>query len=252
MLEASGVNVVYEGGFAALKGVSVRLAGGAVTGLIGPNGAGKSTLFSVLAGSVRPIAGEVRLAGEDVTTHGPVWRAQRGLARTFQLSRELSSLTVLENVLVAKPHAKGERLIRLLSSWRAVREEENAAVEKARALLQRVDLWKLADTPAGALSGGQKKLLEICRALMLDPRIVLMDEPSAGVNPTRIGEIIEFVRLLREEGTTFGLVEHNMSMVRGLCDQVYVLAEGEVLTQGTFDDVITDSQVASAYLGAQP
>lgn len=252
MLEADNVSVVYEGGFTALNRASVRLVAGAVTGLIGPNGAGKSTLFGVLAGAVQPAGGEIRLSGEVVTRHGPVWRARRGLARTFQLSRELSSLTVLENVLVARPHARGERLMSLLLSRRAVRHEETAALEKARLLLQRVDLWKLADAPAGTLSGGQKKLLEICRALMLDPRIVLMDEPSAGVNPTRIGEIVEFVQALRQEGTTFGLVEHNMSMVRSLCDHVYVLAEGQVLTQGRFEEVITNAQVASAYLGAQP
>jgi ABC-type branched-subunit amino acid transport system ATPase component len=180
-----------------------------------------------------------------------VWRAQRGLARTFQLSRELASLTVLENVLVAQPQMRGERLLALLFARRAVKTEEDAAHDKARALLRRVDLWKLADAPAGTLSGGQKKLLEICRALMLDPRIVLMDEPSAGVNPTRIGEIVEFVQALRQEGTTFGLVEHNMAMVRALCDRVYVLAEGRVLTEGRFDDVITNAEVASAYLGTQ-
>jgi len=251
MLEARDVSVVYEGGFTALAGASVTLAAGRVTGLIGPNGAGKSTLFGVLAGAVRAAGGEVRLAGEAVTRHGPVWRARRGLARTFQLSRELASLSVLENVLVAKPAMSGERLLSLVFARGAVRREEDAAHEKARALLQRVDLWKLADVPAGSLSGGQKKLLEICRALMLDPRIVLMDEPSAGVNPTRIGEIVEFVKALREEGTTFGLVEHNMGMVRALCDHVYVLAEGRVLTEGSFDHVIADTQVASAYLGAQ-
>lgn len=205
----------------------------------------------MLAGAVRPASGEVRLAGETVTHHGPVWRARRGLARTFQLSRELASLSVLENVMVAQPQMRGERLLSLLWARGAVRREEDAARDKARGLLQRVDLWRLADAPAGTLSGGQKKLLEICRALMLDPRIVLMDEPSAGVNPTRIGEIVEFVQALRQEGTTFGLVEHNMGMVRALCDHVYVLAEGRVLTAGRFDEVIADAQVASAYLGAQ-
>ena len=139
----------------------------------------------------------------------------------------------------------------LLFARRSVREQEEAAIAKARALLKRVDLWKLADAPAGTLSGGQKKLLEICRALMLDPSILLLDEPSAGVNPTRIGELVEFVQVLRQEGTTFGLVEHNMTMVRALCDHVYVLAEGRILTEGRFDDVIADAQVASAYLGTQ-
>lgn len=252
MLEASNVSVVYDGGFTALAGASVTLKAGSVTGLIGPNGAGKSTLFGVLAGAVRPAGGDVLLAGEAVTRHGPVWRARRGLARTFQLSRELASLSVLENVLVAQPQMRGERLLSLLFERRAVRAQEEAAHDKARVLLQRVDLWRLADTPAGTLSGGQKKLLEICRALMLDPRIVLMDEPSAGVNPTRIAEIVEFVQALRAEGTTFGLVEHNMEMVRALCDHVYVLAEGRVLTEGRFDEVIANAEVASAYLGAQP
>ncbi|MGO4714127.1 ABC transporter ATP-binding protein [Bradyrhizobium sp. 2TAF24] len=252
MLEADDVSVVYEGGFRALNGASVRLAAGAVTGLIGPNGAGKSTLFGVLAGAVRPAAGDVRLAGQTVTRHGPAWRARRGLARTFQLSRELSSLSVLENLLVARPHARGERLLSLLCARRAVRDDEAAAIDKARGLLQRVDLWRLADALAGTLSGGQKKLLELCRALMLDPRIVLLDEPSAGVNPTRIGEIVDFVQVLRQEGVTFGIVEHNMAMVRALCDHVYVLAEGRLLTEGRFDDVITNADVASAYLGAQP
>jgi ABC-type branched-subunit amino acid transport system ATPase component len=251
MLEADDVNVVYEGGFKALNGASVRLVAGAVTGLIGPNGAGKSTLFGVLAGAVRPASGNVRLGGEDVTRRGPAWRAHRGLARTFQLSRELSSLTVLENVLVAQPNMRGESVVSLILHRGPVRLQEQAAVEKARALLLRVDLWKLADAPAGTLSGGQKKLLEICRALMLDPKIVLMDEPSAGVNPTRISEIVEFVQVLRQEGTTFGLVEHNMGMVRALCDHVYALAEGRVLTQGRFEEVIAHAEVASAYMGAK-
>jgi ABC-type branched-subunit amino acid transport system ATPase component len=251
MLEAVDVSVVYEGGFRALGGASVRLAQGAVTGLIGPNGAGKSTLFGVLAGAIRPASGEVRLAGEAITAHGPAWRARRGIARTFQLSRELASLTVLENVLVAQPDAPGEKLAALVFARGAVRAAEEAAIARARALLQRVDLWKLADAPAGTLSGGQKKLLEICRALMLSPRLVLMDEPSAGVNPTRIGEIIDFVQALRAEGMSFGLVEHNMAMVRQLCDHVTVLAEGRVLTEGRFDDVIANAEVASAYLGMQ-
>ncbi|MBR1217735.1 ABC transporter ATP-binding protein [Bradyrhizobium sp. U87765 SZCCT0131] len=252
MLEADNVSVVYEGGFKALNGVSVRLAAGAVTALIGPNGAGKSTLFGVLAGAVRPVAGDVRLGGQTVTRHGPAWRARRGLARTFQLSSELSSLTVLENLLVARPHARGERLASLVFARGAMRDEEAAGIDKARALLQRVDLWRLADAPAGTLSGGQKKLLELCRALMLDPRIVLMDEPSAGVNPTRISEVVAFVQALRQEGVTFGLVEHNMAMVRALSDHVYVLTEGQVLTEGRFDNVIADTQVASAYLGTLP
>jgi ABC-type branched-subunit amino acid transport system ATPase component len=251
MLEARDVRVVF-GGFQALDGASVRLRAGVVTGLIGPNGAGKSTLFGVLAGAVEAASGEVLLEGLPVTRHGPVWRARHGLTRTFQLSRELAGLSVLENVLLARPNALGEGVLSALFARSAMRAAEEAAIEKARGLLERVDLWRLANAPAGALSGGQKKLLELCRALMLDPRIVLLDEPSAGVNPTRIGEISEFIRALQQGGMTFGMVEHNMGMIRSLCDRVYVLAEGRVLTEGHFDDVINDPQVASAYLGAQP
>jgi ABC-type branched-subunit amino acid transport system ATPase component len=251
MLEAREIRVRF-GGFQALDGVSVRLPTGVGTGFIGPNGAGKSTLFGVLAGAVGAASGEVMLEGQPVTMHGPVWRARHGLTRTFQLSRELSGLSVLENVLLARPDALGEGVMSALFARRAIRAAEEAAIEKARRLLERVDLWRLANVSAGALSGGQKKLLELCRALMLDPRIVLLDEPSAGVNPTRIAEITEFIRTLQQEGMTFGMVEHNMDMIRSLCDRVYVLAEGRVLTEGRFDEVVTDPQVASAYLGSQP
>jgi ABC-type branched-subunit amino acid transport system ATPase component len=251
MLEARHVHVDF-GGFQALDGASVRLPAGVVTGIIGPNGAGKSTLFGVLAGAVEAASGEVLLEGLPITRHNPVWRARHGLTRTFQLSREMSGLSVLENVLLARPNALGEGVFRALFSRSAMRAAEEAAIEKARRLLARVDLWRLANASAGALSGGQKKLLELCRALMLDPRIVLLDEPSAGVNPTRIGEITEFIRTLQQEGMSFGMVEHNMGMIRSLCDRVYVLAEGRVLTEGRFDDVIDNPQVASAYLGGQP
>jgi ABC-type branched-subunit amino acid transport system ATPase component len=251
MLEARHVRVDF-GGFQALDGASVRLPAGVVTGIIGPNGAGKSTLFGVLAGAVEAASGEVLLEGQPITRHNPVWRARHGLTRTFQLSRELAGLSVLENVLLARPNALGEGVFGALFSRSAMRAAEEAAIEKARRLLARVDLWRLANASAGALSGGQKKLLELCRALMLDPRIVLLDEPSAGVNPTRIGEITEFIRTLQQEGMSFGMVEHNMGMIRSLCDRVYVLAEGRMLAEGRFDDVIDNPQVASAYLGGQP
>jgi ABC-type branched-subunit amino acid transport system ATPase component len=251
MLEARNVRVVF-GGFQALDRASIRLPAGVVTGIIGPNGAGKSTLFGVLAGAVEAASGEVLLEGQPITRHNPAWRARHGLTRTFQLSRELAGLSVLENVLLARRNARGEGVFSALFSRSAMRAAEEAAIEKARSLLARVDLWRLANSSAGALSGGQKKLLELCRALMLDPRIVLLDEPSAGVNPTRIGEITEFVRTLQQEGMTFGMVEHNMDMIRSLCDRVYVLAEGRVLTEGHFDEVVDNAQVASAYLGGQP
>jgi len=248
MLEGRNLTVRYDG-FTALDGVSVQLQQGMVTGLIGPNGAGKSTLFSVLAGSVIPSEGTVVFGGEDITSRPPVLRARLGLGRSFQLSRDLAGLTVLENLLVAQPQRELEGIGAALFRRAAVRERQARAVEKARALLERVDLWRLADQPSAALSGGQKKLLDLCRVLMLEPRFILLDEPSAGVNPTRISEITDFIRTLLAEGISFGMVEHNMGMVEALCARVYALAEGRLVAQGTFAEVTANDDVARAYLG---
>ncbi|WP_062227351.1 ABC transporter ATP-binding protein [Aureimonas frigidaquae] len=248
MLEGRKLTVRYDG-FTALDGVSVTLAQGMVTGLIGPNGAGKSTLFSVLAGSVVPSAGTVVFGGEDITSRPPVQRARLGLGRSFQLSRDLVGLTVLENLLVAQPQRRLEGVGAALFRRQAVREQEARMAELARALLLRVDLWRLADQPSAALSGGQKKLLDLCRVLMLEPRFILLDEPSAGVNPTRVGEITEFIRSLAADGISFGLVEHNLGMVAALSDRVYALAEGRVVAEGSFADVTANDDVARAYLG---
>ncbi|MHA7685648.1 ABC transporter ATP-binding protein [Cupriavidus sp. PET2-C1] len=248
-LSAEAVSLAF-GGVRALDGATLRLAPGRITGLVGPNGAGKSSLFNVLAGSLRPDRGSVRLAGADITRLPVHARAHAGIARTFQLARELDSLTVLENMLLAAPVQPGESLRRLLFSRRSVRRAEEQAIERALSLLARVRLTRLADESASALSGGQKKLLELCRALMLEPDIVLLDEPAAGVNPALIEELCQFILALRDEGKTFAIVEHNMDMVAALCDHVYVLAEGRVLTQGSFDAVTADARVREAYLGA--
>lgn len=249
MLEGRNLSASY-GGFKALDGASVQLRKGMVTGLIGPNGAGKSTLFSVLAGSVTPQAGQVFFQGQDITFRSPVVRARLGLGRSFQLSREFPGLTVLESLLIAAPVRQYEGIVAALFARPAMKAAQDRLVERARILLTRVDLWRLADDFSGALSGGQKKLLDLCRVLMLEPAFILLDEPSAGVNPTRIGEITDFIRALRDEGVSFGMVEHNMGMIGGLCDHVYALAEGRIVAEGSFETVTANEEVARAYLGA--
>jgi ABC-type branched-subunit amino acid transport system ATPase component len=248
LLEARDVRVRF-GGFQALDGVSLGLPRGRITGLIGPNGAGKSTLLNVLGGSQRTDTGDVLFAGRSIATL-PAWRrSRRGLTRSFQISRELDSLTVLENVLLAgrdQPDGIWDALARRAH----IRRSEQSAIERARALLLRVKLWQHADALAGSLSGGQKKLLELARALFTEPQVVLLDEPAAGVNPSLVGELAEDIRAINQEmGITFGIVEHNMDMIAALCHGVYVLAAGRVLVHGSYEEVRADRAVVEAYLG---
>ncbi len=248
MLESIGVFKTF-GGIHALEDVSVRVMKGSITGIVGPNGAGKSTLFNILSSLMPPDRGEVWFCGEQVTGQPPHMLAHRGLVRTFQISRELGELTVLENLLLARPRQSGESIWNSLVSRGRIREEEEVGAREARELLERVNLWRLADAPARTLSGGQKKLLELCRALMLRPKAILLDEPAAGVNPVLIAGLCAFISQLRDEGVTFAIVEHNMDLVARLCDPVYVLAEGRMLTTGTFASVVADQRVMEAYLG---
>ncbi len=251
MLQALGVCKTF-GGIHALETATLKIPAGSITGIVGPNGAGKSTLFNILSGLMRPDRGEVWFQGENVTGRQAHELAHRGLVRTFQISRELGELTVLENLLLARPAQAGENVWRGLASRSRVRNEETVGVMAARELLERVELWRLADEPARTLSGGQKKLLELCRALMLHPKAILLDEPAAGVNPVLLSQLCEFILTLSAEGTTFAIVEHNMDMVAKLCDPVYVLAEGRVLTTGTFSSIVADQRVMDAYLGGTP
>ena len=248
MLAATEV-VKSFGGFQALARCTLEIERGTVTGIIGPNGAGKSTLFNVLAGILEPDSGGVSLKGRSLLGLRPDQRAKTGLMRTFQLSRELRGLTVLENMLLASPHQSGDSAWRCFATPRRVREEEEAAIARARGLLEQVDLWRLANEPAGDLSGGQKKLLEISRALMHQPEIILLDEPAAGVSPVMIQVIGKTVLRLRAEGITFAIIEHDMDVIAQLCDPIYVLAEGRTLTRGTFREVSSNRQVMQAYLG---
>jgi len=237
------------GGFQALARCSLEIERGTVTGIIGPNGAGKSTLFNVLGGLLEPDSGGVTLKGQSLLGLRPDQRAKTGLMRTFQLSRELRGLTVLENMLLASSNQSGDSAWQCFLSPRRVRAEEEAAIRRARELLERVDLWRLANEAAGNLSGGQKKLLEISRALMQQPEIILLDEPAAGVSPVMIKVLGETILRLRTEGITFAIIEHDMDVIAELCNPIYVLAEGRTLTRGTFRDVTSNEEVMRAYLG---
>jgi ABC-type branched-subunit amino acid transport system ATPase component len=237
------------GGVAALDDCSLSLSRGEVTGLIGPNGAGKTTLLNVISGLVNCDTGKVHFDGREITTL-PMHRvASLGLVRTFQIVRELSGLTVLENLLLAPGHQRGEAIAGTLFSRAAVRQQEQDNAIKARAILKRIGLWKLADHSASALSGGQKKLLELARVLLLEPTLVLLDEPAAGVAPPLLKDIIALIRELKADGISFGIVEHDMHLIGEICDRVHVLAEGKTLTSGSFAEVTADSRVIDAYLG---
>ena len=248
MLRVQGV-VKSFGGFRALNGCDLEIRTGGITGIMGPNGAGKSTLFNVVAGLIPPDDGDVLLEGDKVGGLAPHRLAARGLVRTFQISRELGGLTVLENMLLGQQRQSGERVAFAFFGGRRVREEEARATEKARSLLEQVDLWHLANEPARNLSGGQKKLLEIARALMLDPKIILLDEPTAGVSPLMSRMLGRTIAKLRDGGLTFAIIEHDMDMIAELCNPIYVLAEGRTLCSGTFREVAANADVMKAYLG---
>lgn len=237
------------GGFRALNDCILEIRAGGITGIMGPNGAGKSTLFNVIAGLIPPDEGEIVLEGRDVGGLAPHRLAARGLVRTFQISRELGELTVLENMLLGQQRQTGERALLAFLGGRRIRDEEARAIDKARGLLEQVDLWHLANEPARNLSGGQKKLLEISRALMLDPKIILLDEPTAGVSPLMSRMLSRTISQLRNRGLTFAIIEHDMDMIAEICDPIYVLAEGRTLTSGTFREVAANADVMRAYLG---
>lgn len=240
------------GGLTAVDACSLAIQRGQITGLIGPNGAGKTTLFNVITGFLRPDNGRVLFNGTDITGL-PAWRMlHRRLCRTFQIPREFKQLTVLENLLVVPVRQLGERLWAPWFLRSSVARQEAAMRAKARELLQLVNLLDLADEPAWSLSGGQKKLLEMARAMMSDPELLLLDEPGAGVNPTQMVELIKRLRqLVAERGVTIAMIEHDMNLVMNVCDAVIVMAQGRTLAEGTPDAVRRDPRVLEAYLGAR-
>lgn len=232
-----------------LSGCTLSIGEGRIAGLIGPNGAGKTTLLSIISGALSPDKGTVVFGGIDVSRLPPHRRAAIGLVRTFQIARELGNLTVFENVVLAGSSRDEEAVHRALFARRDLGASQALVCERAENILRRAGLWHVADNLASDLSGGQKKLLELARALMLRPKLVLLDEPAAGVAPPLVKSLIAFIKELAAEGITFGIVEHDMHLIASLCDEVHVLAEGRLLVSGTFDQVSRDKRVVDAYLG---
>ncbi len=240
------------GGLRAVDGCTLDVRPGTITGLIGPNGAGKSTLFDIITGFIRPNSGRVYFQGSDITNL-PAYRIfERGLARTFQIPHEHHSMTVLENLMLVPAGQAGEHIWNAWLRPARVREQEARHRDKALEVLEFCELSRMAYEPAGLLSGGQKKLLELARTLMSDPTLVLLDEPGAGINRTlmhRLTDNIEY--LCRERGITFLLIEHDMNLVMNLCDPVIVMSEGRYLMEGKPESVQNDPRVLAAYLGGQ-
>lgn len=237
------------GGFQALDGVSLTVPKGSLYGLIGPNGAGKSTLFSVISGFMPADRGSVLLDGAPIDALSPPERARAGMVRTFQVPREFRHMTVRENLMASAPGQTGESLIGLFFRPGRVREEEEALAQKVAETIRFLKLDAVADTPSGKLSGGQKKLLELGRALMVAPRLILLDEPFAGVNPVLIGEIMDRIRDLNQRGVGFLVIEHDLQSLTRLVSRLAVMDRGRILAEGAPQEVLDEPKVREAYLG---
>ena len=247
MLVATHIHRHFEG-MRAVDGVSLEVLPGKITGLIGPNGAGKSTFMAVLAGTLPGTSGTVVFDGENITRMPAYARARRGLVRTFQLPSEFAQLTVLENLLVAAPKHRGDSLFGALMGKRYWMDDERRLVTEARALLNRFGMSAKESDYAGTMSGGQKRLIEIMRALMLHPRLLLLDEPMSGVHPKIVEEIQYYLQDLRAGGLTILMVEHELHMVERLCDTVIVMAQGKVIGSGTMSSLRRQREIVDAYL----
>ncbi|MEM6889164.1 MAG: ABC transporter ATP-binding protein [Pseudomonadota bacterium] len=238
------------GGFHAVDGASLTIDQGSITGLIGPNGAGKTTLFNVIAGVLQPTSGRVTMGGEDITGLPPHTLFHKGLLRTFQIAHEFASMSCRENLMMVPGAQSGEQLWNTWFGRRRIADEERALRAKADEVLEFLTISHLADQKAGQVSGGQKKLLELGRTMMVDARIVFLDEVGAGVNRTLLRTIGDAIlRLNKERGYTFVVIEHDMDFIGRLCSPVICMAEGHVLAEGTLDEIKANPEVIEAYLG---
>jgi branched-chain amino acid transport system ATP-binding protein len=240
------------GSLRAVDGVDLEVRANTITGLIGPNGAGKTTLFNLIAGALAPSAGEIRFRGEPIGGLSPDRIFRKGVARTFQVPRPFPQMTVLENLMLVPLGQSGERFWN--NWWRGSRVacEERTARERAMEVLELCALSEKAGELAGRLSGGQQKLLELARVLMIEPSLVLLDEPAAGVNPALLDTLIERIVALHKRGITFLVIEHNLDLVMGVCDPIVVMAQGKVICEGDAAAVRRDPRVLDAYLGDMP
>jgi branched-chain amino acid transport system ATP-binding protein len=240
----------HFGGFRAVDGATMTIDRGSITGLIGPNGAGKTTLFNVIAGVLKPTSGHVYMDGENITGIAPHDLFHKGLLRTFQIAHEFHSMSCRENLMMVPGGQSGETLWNTWFGRKRIADEERALRAKADEVLEFLTVEHLADQKAGQISGGQKKLLELGRTMMVDAKIVFLDEVGAGVNRTLLNTIGDaIIRLNQERGYTFVVIEHDMDFIGRLCDPVICMAEGRVLATGTLDEIKANEQVIEAYLG---
>ncbi len=249
MLKITNLNKSF-GGLKAVNNVKLEVKKGSITGLIGPNGAGKTTLFNTIAGLYAPENGEIYLEEKNITGLKPHELFKMGVLRTFQIAHEFSSLTVLENLMMVPGNQQGEQLFYALFSDHEVKKQEEEIREKAIEVIEFLNLKHLTQEIAGNLSGGQKKLLELGRTMMVEANLVLLDEVGAGVNRTLLNEISDAIlRLNKERNYTFFVIEHDMDLIEKICDPVIVMAEGGVLFEGKFSKVKSNEEVIEAYLG---